>query len=233
MTKDEALDKVKKCLQLSSSSNENEAKDAILMAQKLMIKYGITRNEANRPDKKVKSIAVIYNKARIMWYEKLLGSLLANNFKCVFYSSGDRKNGKSCFFMGLEEDVEIVQEVYYFALNFMKKIYEKKIKNTLERSNNSNNTLSSFKNEYYRGFLDGLDKSFKDQIKEEGWGLVLVKDVLVLNEEKKLNLVVRKSSGIPPKFSDTKVIYNKGYDDGNNFGKSFNDGNSLTTEEED
>jgi len=36
MNRDEAMDKIRKCLALSASPNENEAKAALLMARKLM-----------------------------------------------------------------------------------------------------------------------------------------------------------------------------------------------------
>lgn len=232
MIREEALEKIRKCLELSASDNENESQSAILMAQRLMIKYGIANSDIKEKAevKKVKTITVIYDKARIMWYEKLLGNILADNFRCVFYQSGNRQNGKCCQFMGLEEDVEIVQEVYDFSLKSMKNSCNAKIKELKINESKNNKTTSPFKNEYYRGFLDGLNKAFKKQVSEEGWGLVLVKDALVVKEEEKLGLKCKKATGIPPMFARSKKLYNEGYNEGNSFGTSFNNGNSLTGE---
>lgn len=229
MTKDEALKKIKQCLALAESDNIHEAQSALLMAQKLMIKYRITEDEATKEEdieKLVKTISIISNKARLMWYETSLASIIADNFKVVSYSSGSRERGKNLNYMGLEEDVEIAQEVFAFALERMKKIANKKVKDIESKDNKYK---SSFRNDFYRGFIDGLDKAFKEQVEKNSWGLILVVDAVVLKEVNKLNLKKVKKTGIPPKFSNDKKLYNEGYKDGKNFGDSFNSGNSLDT----
>lgn len=234
MDKEKTLRKIKSCLALSESSNIEEANSALLKAQELMIKYRISEDDVKNFDKekinkRVSVITVITETNRIFWYVKDLGSVIAENFKVVAFSSGNREMGKSFKFMGLEEDVEIAQEVFSFALEKMKELADKETK-SIELQNEDDKKVykSSSKNDFYRGFIDGLNKAFKDQVNENDWGLVLVKDELVIKAMEKLNLKsVKKANGIPPKFSNNKNLYNEGYKHGNNFGTSFNNGNSI------
>ena len=227
LTKNEAVKKIKKCLALSESNNNpEEAQSALLMAQKLMAKYYIDKNDIdNHEDDKIATkFSVVSNKSRLMWYESSLATVIANNFRCISYSTGNRSRGKEIIFLGLEEDVEIAQEVFIFALKKMKKLAEQKIK---EIDSNDKKYKSSFKNDFYRGFIDGLDRGFKEQVEQNSWEMVLVIDSLVLKEAESLNLKKVKPKGIPPKFSNNKKLYNEGYKNGKDFGSSFNDGTSL------
>lgn len=228
MDKQAAITKIKKLLALSKSSNIYEAQDALLQAQKLMVKYYIDESELKDKkdaNKKVVTISIINNKARLMWYEKALANIIADNFRVFNYTSGNRKNGMSIIFMGLEEDTEIAQELFSFAYEKMKSLASKEIKHLEQKEENK--YKSSFRNDYYRGFIDGLNEAFKKQVSENGWGLVLVKDELVVQEINKLNLRTVKPTGIPPKFSNNKSLYNEGFDKGKQFGSAFNDGKSL------
>lgn len=235
MTKEDALKKIKYALALSESNNINEAQSAMLFAQKLMVKYCISESDLSEHEekqamKKIRTISIVQDKARLMWYEKQLAQVIATNFKVVCYSSGSRTASKKINYMGLEEDVEIAQEVFAFAFNRMTTFADNEVKRieSKERS-----YKSSFKNDFYRGFIDGLDKAFKQQVETNDWGLVLVLDSLVVKEREKLNLVTKKPTGIPPKFSNDKSLYNEGYRHGNDFGTAFNNGNSLDGEIDD
>lgn len=235
MDKEKTLRKIKSCLALSESSNIEEANSALLKAQELMIKYRISEDEIKnfekeKISKRVSVITVITETNRIFWYVKDLGSIIAENFKVVAFSSGNRDTGKSFKFMGLEEDVEIAQEVFSFALEKMKELADKETKSIEIQNDNEDKKIykSSSKNDFYRGFIDGLNKAFRDQVDENGWGLVLVKDELVIKAMERLNLKsVKRNTGIPPKFSNNKNLYNEGYKHGNDFGSSFNNGNSI------
>lgn len=228
MTRKEALEKIKKCLSLSDSENLNESQSAMLMAQRLMLKYSISHNSLNEKEieiKRVKNITIIFGKKRLMWYEKALGNIVGENFKVVSYSSGGRENGKSLHLMGLEEDVEIAQEVFSFALDSMKELGNRYIKTY----NIPSSSRSNYRNDFYRGYISGLDSAFKRQVTEEGWGLVLVKDAIVIKEEENLGLRSVKSYGIPPKFAGSKKAYNEGYTEGEKLGAGYKGSSAIDT----
>ena len=50
MTRDEALDKIKKCLALAASPEAHEAAAALRQAQKLMAQFGLTETDVTLAD---------------------------------------------------------------------------------------------------------------------------------------------------------------------------------------
>ena len=223
MKREEALEKIKKCLALSESDNESEAESAMLTAQKLMIKYHINQKHLNKniskeeQIKNVKTVTVIYNKKRIMWYESYLGNIIDKNFRVVVYLSGNREKGRSLKFLGLSEDIEVAIEVFDFAKKAMLKLCKKYLtKNKVPKEKQSR-----IRNDYYNGFLTGLDAAFQAQVTKNNWGLILVKDEIVLQEATSLNLKHKKKTGIPPKFDNDTSAYSKGYKDGEKVGNDY------------
>ena len=69
MDRDAALEKIRKCLALSSSPNENEARTALLMARRLMAEYKIGSGEeiaeGQMPEQRMSSIT--YTTIRDNW----------------------------------------------------------------------------------------------------------------------------------------------------------------------
>ena len=74
MDRDAALEKIRKCLALSSSPNENEARTALLMARRLMAEYKIGSGEeiaeGQMPEQRMSSIT--YTTIRDNWVIDLL-----------------------------------------------------------------------------------------------------------------------------------------------------------------
>lgn len=221
---DKLLTKIKNLFELANNNpNENEAKAAMLKAQELMVKYQIEKSSVDGVEvdpKKVITVSLFENKGRILWYEKKLSNMIAKNFKVTQYISRSKYNS-TIMFLGLEDDVNIALNVYGFAMNQMKKLANKYIK-TISSSSSSN-----VRNDYYTGFINGLEEAFKEQIEKNNWGLVLVKDALVLQEEEKLNLRYVRPTGIQPKFDYDDSHINKGYSDGFNTGSSYKNKDKL------
>lgn len=223
MKKNEVLEKIRKCLALAESDNEHESQSAMLRAQKLMIKYHIKKHEIENTKqeevKNVKTVTVIYKVKRIMWYESYLANIIDKNFRIVAFASGNRDTGRSLKFLGLSEDVEVAIEVFDFAKKSMLHLANLYLlKNDIPKEKKS-----KIKNDYFNGFLVGLDYAFNNQVEENGWGLILVKDAIVLQEANKLNLKIKKKTGIPPKFDGDTKAYNEGYKDGKRIGGEYKD----------
>ena len=225
--REKLLNKITNLLKLSeNNSNENEAQSALLKAQEIMAKYNIEQQELGikEENKKIMKKKIIENKGRIMWYEYSLASIISKNFRCTYYSSRNKgKYNASITILGLEEDVLICSYLFDFAINMLKKFGKEYIKNN--SNENTNNT--SLKNVYYNGFIKGLDKSFKEQVEQNNWGLVLVKDALVIQEESKLNIKSIKTSGIKPLYENNNGAFNSGFSDGYNTGKNYNSKKKL------
>lgn len=85
MTRDEALDKIKKCLALSSSANEHEAAAALRQAQKLMARFNLV--DADVALSEVAEVRQRAQNAPLVSWEVELASLIANAFGVEHYTS--------------------------------------------------------------------------------------------------------------------------------------------------
>lgn len=84
MNRDQALEKIKKCLRLSKSSNEHEAAAALRQAQALMREHGVTATDVHLSD-------VIENRTRARSsttnrWEAALARIVADAFGCEWFS---------------------------------------------------------------------------------------------------------------------------------------------------
>lgn len=81
MTKKEAIEKIKKCLALSASSNEHEAKTALRQAQALMEKFQIDEKEMLASGVSEEHVNSAAAKQPATW-EGLLAAVVADAFGC-------------------------------------------------------------------------------------------------------------------------------------------------------
>lgn len=112
-------EKIKKLLALSESSNEHEAKAALLKAKQLMIEHKITESDLTDRESKVKKIksGVTYSARRDPWIP-LLADTLARNYLCQFVRfSRKGMQTKGVGFWGLEDDAEICTKVFEYAVD--------------------------------------------------------------------------------------------------------------------
>lgn len=74
---------------------------------------------------------------------------------------------------------------------------------------------SGIKNDYIKGFLNGLDAKFREQVDKNNWGLIVVtpKDV----EEERERLKLRKASKANINSSGSQEAYVRGYQQGKSF----------------
>jgi hypothetical protein len=215
--------KIRKALALAhdNARNPEESHNALLKAQALMAEYGISNRDVNIEEQEEKNVvhegATKYT--RLQWWMKNLGGIVADNFKCYCYTN--KYNGKSqVVFLGLENDVEIAKAVYSFAYDSIRFFSDDFIKR--KRLAGDRAKTMAIKNDYISGYLQGLSDKFKEQIEKEQWGLILVKDALVVQENNNMNY--KKAPASRASMAGNSEAREKGYKDGKKFNSSRNRG---------
>jgi hypothetical protein len=170
------LTKIKKALNLANAKDDAESQTAMLLAQQMMAKYGLELSDvdgdiAGPGEKKV--MEMYGTKAmKLQWWQKDLAGVIADNFRC--YTYWRTFYGKSrIVFLGVKEDTLVAREVLayaqdaieYFSVRYLN---EKGIEGLSERT--------KIRNDYITGFISGLRAKFREQVEENDWGLILVKD---------------------------------------------------------
>lgn len=212
-TKEEVLEQVKKLLALSDTARNNsdeEAKAAMLKAQQLMAKYDISAEEANGEEQQEYAHEMCEHK----WdyaYRVPLASVLAKNFRCMFYH-----HGKKVMFMGHPSDAKICKATFEFAYAYIQKkgnsIYNK-------RYSMGYPTRGVF-NSYAHGFIVGLKEAFDVQCV----ALAIVTPPDVVNEFQNLSKdwKSKTSKNIAEDVSSMEV-----WQEGRRDGKKFMDKDKL------
>lgn len=213
--KEKLIRKIHKSLKLSSNNpNENEAQTALLKAQELMAKYNLSLSEIDMQEefgqRKEVDTNVVYT-GKLKWWMRKLANIIGDNFRCYwFWSTVNRKHKVQ--FLGLKEDVEIVKEVYNFAIDVIE-YYSKMY--ILENMISGKEEIERTKNDYISGFLSGLREKFEEQVNKNDWGLILLKDALV--EEKYSSMKFRNAKSSNSSFGGDLGARNEGYKRGRDF----------------
>ncbi|WP_230660426.1 DUF2786 domain-containing protein [Psychrobacter sp. I-STPA10] len=104
------MDKIKRCLALSKSSNETESATALRQAHKMMEQYGISMTDIKLADIQQKHSQ--YRVARRpSVYLTTLSIMIAQIFGCEVYIDNVNNKGKYCF-VGLEMHTKIASYAY-------------------------------------------------------------------------------------------------------------------------
>lgn len=206
------IEKIQKLLSLSESSNEHEAKLAMLKAQKLLTKYKLSLREV----KEYKSYNSIIREKRsnisfrTAKWKAHLAKLIADNFGCYIYYK--TRYSHTITFFGREEDVVVCNIVLEYAVdcidNSIKKLQYQYRRNGL--------SVRGLANDYAIGFIEGLREQFDEQKKaNQEWGIILAKDKEVMEayEQKEFEGSVDTSI----KFKGHDEVYFKGHEDGQKF----------------
>lgn len=122
-------------------ATEEEAQSAMLMAQKLMAKYGLemTDIEITTTDKETKKEIVegeATDSIKLAWWHKSLAKIIADNFRCRHFYYKSYGGYYQVVFFGFKEDVEIAKMVYKFAsiqIEYHARQYRRKRKKELEK----------------------------------------------------------------------------------------------------
>lgn len=126
------MDKIKKCLALSTSANEHEAASALRQARKLMEAYGITGEDvqaAEAEERRAKAGA----KTQPANWEAMLAVKIGDVFGCqVIFSGHWSRKGEWCF-IGCGSAPEISQYAFAVLHRQAKRAREEYIKAQLKR----------------------------------------------------------------------------------------------------
>ena len=142
-TSNSVIEKIKKTLALAeNNTNEHESRAAMLHAQRLLAKHGLSMKDVSTADVPSKK-DVVENKTEAsqkVWWTGRLASIVAENFKCFIYNSFYGRS-HSIVFVGIKEDAEIAKTVFQFAktsVEYYAKKYVNKKKKELEESSGFN-----------------------------------------------------------------------------------------------
>lgn len=154
ITNEQVIEKIKKALALANNNpNENEARAALLMAQKLMAKYNVSVEMTE--DEEVISYAQEkcvhrYDAA----YRKPLAAVIARNFRCEFFY-----HGSEVVFFGRAFDARVAKEAFEYAYEFAMREGNKLERKAYEERGTARGVHSS----YTAGFIAGLKEALEAQ----------------------------------------------------------------------
>ena len=111
MTDQEILQKVKKLLALGTSDNENEAKNAMKLAQRLMLEHSIRTSDIEKCE--FESAGVITCGRAPTWLKRLL-DIIGFNFSCVVGRAMHVENRRSYTytFIGRNESAQAARDAF-------------------------------------------------------------------------------------------------------------------------
>lgn len=207
------INKVKGLLDIAKDSNQDEeTQTAFLLAQKLMVKYGIKKSIIQDQQRPVE-YGVLERCQKLSLLKQRLANVIADNFKVLFVRTGSFYPNKhfQYNFYGYSNDVELAKNIYFLAVKIIQYRTKKYLNNYyLKTGVARNRKLTAFlKRNYIHGFILGLEKRLNDQTKKYD---------LMVKPDKELF----KRLG-PARPKSTKVSYNyksksfkKGFTDGYN-----------------
>ncbi len=209
------ISKVQRLLALSKSSNENEAQNAMMMAQRLLIKYRLSIKDVEKY--KNENVKIDENRTGIKFrgsnWKSNLSKVIADNFGCyLFYRTG--RTHEICFY-GKKEDVVICNIMLEYAIKSVNLNGDRLIKKL--KQDKRRKYFNGIKNDYALGFIKGLDERFKEQLNSnKEWALILAKEQVVIEGFKEFSsefTTVQTNT----KFNKHLFAFNVGIEDGKNF----------------
>lgn len=120
MDKKTAISKIRKCLALSKSANENEAATALKQAKALMNKFGVTDMDVMAAEIKEASAKTTAKQRPPQW-ESRLGVAIGKAFGCEVLFFGSRYRSGRWAFIGDEISSEIAQYAFSVLLRQLKR----------------------------------------------------------------------------------------------------------------
>ena len=202
------ISKIEKLLALAGNNpSEAEAQAAMLKAQKLMAENNLTMEtlNSNKEPQKKGVVQEWFKGGQSCQWMRILGKVIANNFRCDMMVGP----GYGLVFIGLKEDARICIQVFNFAAHTLEKNM-RKLRRQYRKQGLSTGGISG---DYSMGFIKGLSDKFKEQVDQNNWGLILVKDNMVTEYCESVKTGKAKS-GKALNSSGDMGLYLKGYTDG-------------------
>lgn len=209
-------ERINKLLALGTSPNQHEANSAILKAKQLMAEHKLSDRDFIKKDEVPIEVdtGLFYTTRKGKWISDISGIIAENNC-CVHYLRTQKHSqSHKVFLYGFEEDVNICNSTLSYAVdcvNSLLKLIVNEIKKDPEKNTNEINYACE---SFGRGFCDGLQEAYKDQVEEnQEWGLVMVIPPEVSKVMEDLKPGKWKRIG----YDKDIVAYNQGYKEGLRF----------------
>lgn len=204
-------EKIQKLLSLAGSSNENEARAAMLKAKELMAKHKMAESDFQKEEELkhllVEDVTWTTDSGKI-WLVDLC-EVITNNYMCTASwrtTKGTRTH--TLMITGFEDDARVCMDVIAYAFGFMENAFRKLSKGKDKKD------FKIMQSSYAKGFILGLELAFDMQKQEHPeWGLVVVKPKEVEEYEKSLG----ERSVHTKKVEFDPFAYMVGQRDGQNF----------------
>lgn len=220
------INKIKGLLAIANDQkNDEESQSAFILAQKLMLKHEITfadvEDVSDSPS--IEDGQVTVHK-KLFWWERKLAEIISKNFRVKFYYNNkfinnETQRKRAIMFLGFEHDVSLAKEMYllaYEAISFYTKRYVDSYYEGILRNTRLHRITNGVKNSYMRGFLQGLDQKFEEQVKEmqQEYGLIIL---LPKEVEEEYNNRFEGKKGISFKLPpiEESFAFENGYYEGN------------------
>lgn len=201
--------KIQGLLKLAQDNpDDEEGQTALLMAQRLLLKYNLsmeTVQDRSNKDKDVIKESMTEKVSRMPWWKMKLHAILATNFRCKSIRTRNFVSRKTYLrFVGYEADVKFAAEIYEATLMYL----DYRLKRIREQ-----HMGVEYKNSYLLGFLSGIEERFKKQVESlNEFSLVLQVPVEVEKKYEKLKNFERSR----PDFEIDHEAYRTGYEHATN-----------------
>ncbi|MGM1023496.1 MAG: DUF2786 domain-containing protein [Bacillota bacterium] len=215
--------KIAKALNLSKGAGTaEEAQNAFLNAQRLAIQHGIDLDSLGELPPAAQR-EIVYREVKpeglSSWWREDLTRIIAKNFKCNWYRSwrGERSGKKfyAHMLVGFAEDIEIAAAVHAHAEKAIMHHAREYIKKQGRRIKSENK--AKYRDEYIRGFMDGLRWKFDQQVKTNGWELAIIVDPILIDEVNNMPGMGTFTIAMPEIVSQTRAAYNNGHKQGSDY----------------
>ena len=113
------IEKIKKCLALSSSSNENEAAVALRQMNALLSKHNLTMSDIYHSEIVEKEIG--YRAGSLPFDAYVLVAVVAQAFNCSFFTTPTSSRALNITFIGDRTSVEIADYAFHILLSQLKR----------------------------------------------------------------------------------------------------------------
>ena len=218
MTNQKIKDKIQKLLNLSNSSNPNEAMSAMVKARELMAKYKLTEMDVTGEVKEVvitKKINGITFTTRTNAWLPALANIITANYCCKALRNRLTNQTGEIMIAGFTNDVEVCKTVLEYAIDCVTN-NNHIIEVVGKRKSLTKKQLDNFKYSFAYGFVAGLSKKFEEQNEtHKEYSLVLSTPEAV--KEALKDCIARSFDNSRTTEHLNTNIYNKGYEEGYNF----------------
>ncbi|WP_449448653.1 DUF2786 domain-containing protein [Streptococcus suis] len=187
------VSKVQNLLELAyDAPNDEEGQTALLMAQRLMVKYNLSMSDVTTARKRDKIGETVGTwEYRLPWWQEKLAAILGENFRCQTIRRRLPDDGiTQIIFFGYHSDAELCTKVYEGAILYLK--YRlKRLFPTITKAR-----WKDYKKSYLLGFLKGLDQRFKTQAQSSEEFALMVQIPAEVLEEQRIRMGDLKSRAI-------------------------------------